>query len=219
MYMMRLRAVLTGCALGSVIAMSAGAAQAITWNLSSPTGNLGSTETYTSSGLSITAAGFQSNSFSSTITLWGKADGPGENGLGTNNDPTGDHELSGNDVIRFDFTSAKAGGASNFGFQMGSTTQGEAWTVYGSNSATSGYVSLLSGTDENSHSFSGANGLFNYYYFKVSSSGYHDNVLIANITATSAVPEPATWAMMLLGFVGLGFLAYRRKDELAQSAA
>ena len=31
----------------------------------------------------------------------------------------------------------------------------------------------------------------------------------------SAVPEPATWAMMLLGFAGIGFLAYRRKPKLA----
>jgi hypothetical protein len=28
-----------------------------------------------------------------------------------------------------------------------------------------------------------------------------------------AVPEPATWAMMLLGFFGVGFLAYRRKNQ------
>ena len=31
----------------------------------------------------------------------------------------------------------------------------------------------------------------------------------------SAVPEPATWAMMLLGFAGIGFLTYRRKSKLA----
>jgi hypothetical protein len=29
----------------------------------------------------------------------------------------------------------------------------------------------------------------------------------------SAVPEPSTWAMMILGFVGVGFMAYRRKDK------
>ena len=28
---------------------------------------------------------------------------------------------------------------------------------------------------------------------------------------TSAVPEPSTWAMMILGFCGLGFIAYRGK--------
>ncbi len=31
----------------------------------------------------------------------------------------------------------------------------------------------------------------------------------------SAVPEPSTWAMMLLGFVGVGFMAYRRSLALA----
>jgi Protein of unknown function (DUF642)/PEP-CTERM motif len=28
----------------------------------------------------------------------------------------------------------------------------------------------------------------------------------------SAVPEPSTWAMMILGFLGVGFMAYRRKS-------
>jgi PEP-CTERM motif len=34
----------------------------------------------------------------------------------------------------------------------------------------------------------------------------------------SAVPEPSTWTMMLLGFAGLGFMAYRRK-QIATLAA
>jgi hypothetical protein len=29
----------------------------------------------------------------------------------------------------------------------------------------------------------------------------------------SAVPEPSTWAMMILGFAGIGFMAYRRKQN------
>ena len=32
-----------------------------------------------------------------------------------------------------------------------------------------------------------------------------------NIGLTSAVPEPSTWAMMILGFAGIGFMAYRQK--------
>jgi hypothetical protein len=29
----------------------------------------------------------------------------------------------------------------------------------------------------------------------------------------SAIPEPSTWAMMILGFAGVGFMAYRRRNS------
>ena len=32
---------------------------------------------------------------------------------------------------------------------------------------------------------------------------------------TAAVPEPSTWAMMVLGFCGVGFMAYRRRSNRA----
>ena len=35
----------------------------------------------------------------------------------------------------------------------------------------------------------------------------------------SAVPEPSTWAMLLLGFAGIGFMAYRRRSASALMAA
>ena len=31
--------------------------------------------------------------------------------------------------------------------------------------------------------------------------------------AIAAVPEPSTWAMMILGFAGVGFMAYRRRSH------
>jgi hypothetical protein len=37
-------------------------------------------------------------------------------------------------------------------------------------------------------------------------------------SAVSAIPEVSTWAMMLLGFAGVGFLAYRRKNNVALAA-
>lgn len=33
------------------------------------------------------------------------------------------------------------------------------------------------------------------------------------IGVVEAIPEPSTWAMLILGFAGLGFLAYRRKQQ------
>jgi hypothetical protein len=39
------------------------------------------------------------------------------------------------------------------------------------------------------------------------------------VITTAAVPEPSTWAMMILGFAGLGFMAYRRTSKPALVAA
>lgn len=36
---------------------------------------------------------------------------------------------------------------------------------------------------------------------------------LSGVTAVTAVPEPTTWAMMILGFAGVGFLAYRRRSD------
>jgi hypothetical protein len=30
-----------------------------------------------------------------------------------------------------------------------------------------------------------------------------------------SIPETATWAMMVLGFAGIGFMAYRRRNQTA----
>jgi hypothetical protein len=35
----------------------------------------------------------------------------------------------------------------------------------------------------------------------------------STLTIASSVPEPSTWAMMTLGFFGVGFMAYRRKQN------
>jgi hypothetical protein len=45
------------------------------------------------------------------------------------------------------------------------------------------------------------------------------NVTFQILGTVSAVPEPSTWAMMILGFAGVGFMAYRRKSKPALMAA
>jgi light-regulated signal transduction histidine kinase (bacteriophytochrome) len=45
-----------------------------------------------------------------------------------------------------------------------------------------------------------------------------DDVRFGN-ASVSAVPEPSTWAMMILGFAGLGFMAYRREKNSRANGA
>lgn len=72
--------------------------------------------------------------------------------------------------------------------------------------------------------FGGAFGGSSYssVFVEIDALGNTANVFdlaILNGSIVATVPEPSTWAMMLLGFCGLGFMAYRRKDKLALSAA
>jgi hypothetical protein len=63
-------------------------------------------------------------------------------------------------------------------------------------------------------------------FFYLSGTHYVDIILenggdpmISVAFLASAVPEPSTWAMMILGFCGLGFMAYRRKSKPALMVA
>jgi hypothetical protein len=207
-----LRATLTAIAIGAGVVLGASGAQAATinWDLNTPAGVPSpnpNTQTFTAGGITITANGFINGNFSGppNLALFVKTSGGDETGLGSNVDSTGDHELNGTQWIQINFTAARAAGVTNFDFVMGSTTatQPEGWRVFGSNSATSLGSQIFSGNDEGvSHTFSGANDAFTFYNFQATAG----NVLLQEVSGvTAAVPEPATWAMMLLGFVGLGF--------------
>ena len=62
-------------------------------------------------------------------------------------------------------------------------------------------------------------GVIDAYNFGGLTGYYNDNpgsfTVQVDLTTTSAVPETSTWAMMILGFAGVGFMAYRRKSKPA----
>jgi hypothetical protein len=46
-----------------------------------------------------------------------------------------------------------------------------------------------------------------------------DGAIVAGVTlSTAAIPEASTWAMMVIGFAGLGFAAYRGRKTLSAIA-
>jgi hypothetical protein len=185
-----------------------------------PTGNLGSTETYTSGAMTIDAAGYSANGTPSD--LWGKNDATAdEKGLGMADDPQNDHEIfgPGSAFVELDVTQILAL-ASGMSFFMGSTTDGEQWSVYGSDAAGTLGTLLFSGNDQLTwHELTGW-GDWDYYQWTadgtIGSRVTAGNVLLGGVSITESVPEPGTWAMMLLGFGAAGFALRRRKrTELA----
>jgi len=51
------------------------------------------------------------------------------------------------------------------------------------------------------------------------SGGSAGDAYFRNLELTSGVPEPSTWAMMILGFAGVGYMAYRRRNQSDALAA
>jgi hypothetical protein len=43
--------------------------------------------------------------------------------------------------------------------------------------------------------------------------------IFASSDAVAAIPEPSTWAMLLIGFAGVGFVAYQRRRASSMSSA
>lgn len=73
--------------------------------------------------------------------------------------------------------------------------------------------STLFGNPNNLRSFSQAiNGEFN---LSTDPSDVTPKLVFDVSMNVSVVPEPSTWAMMILGFLGVGFMAYRKKSALS----
>jgi hypothetical protein len=213
---------MTGAALCTASAASA----AVNIDFGSQTGNLGPTAIYSSGGLTVTAAGF-SNAFVST-DLYGKNDAGDEKGVGLAADPSGEHEIyratSGLGAFVEVDVSALFGLVSSGQFFMGSTTggapSGEQWAVNGSNIAGCGWFcgsSRVTGFDEGAHDLFDF-GTYKYYDFYSLGTGGNaadGNVLLRGLVLPSPVPEPGTWAMMLLGFGAVSAAMRRNRKKLA----
>ena len=209
--------------LGLAALVTATASQAaVVFNFNSAPGNIGNSHTYTVSGLSITANGYTNFNFGANTgtagALFGKNGGGDENGLGLVSDPTGDDEIwyAGDGfntipAIIID-VSAILANVSGGQFEMGSTTAHEQWILGGYNG--SSWAGLLTGTTEGSFINLPGWGTYTKYGFisggtVVEEQRSSGNVLLTALSFTP-VPEPGTWAMMILGFAGMG-IALRRK--------
>jgi hypothetical protein len=208
-------------ALMAAATLSISSAQAVpvTWNVGvAPTSiNSASSWNFTQGTDTITLSGWTNANFTTGQALFTKNPGgsTAETGLGFTT--TSDHEIIGSKVIEINFSAEKAAGYSSFSFQMGSTTNGEKWALFASDTGLAGSFSkILEGSGQADNT---GIAVHNYYYVGVASDTAHpstDNVLLMSVdgvilSRVGVVPEPSTWAMIVLGFAGIGFLTYRRK--------
>jgi hypothetical protein len=160
------------CAL-LFVTLVAAAQAAVVWDLNPTDANApvgSSSHTYTSSGFSITAYGFDNHSGIGTAhDLFYKNEavigGATESGLGLTN--TSHNELQASlNFIQFDFTSALAAGMFNGQLSVGSIQTGESFAIFGSNTlGTLGtQVSGIFGSSSDDQFVAIPNfGQFNYY--------------------------------------------------------
>jgi hypothetical protein len=204
--------------------MASAASAAVNIDFGSQTGNLGPTATYATGGLTVTASGYLDGfNFSTAGDLYGK-NSAGDVGIGLAADPSGENEIYWNDpagpshlgpFVELD-VSALFGIVSNAQFFMSSTTNGEQWAVYGSNDVGCGWfcspASPLTGFDESTHDLFnfGTYKYYDFYSLGTFGNGAPGNVLISGLALTP-VPEPSSWAMMLVGFGLIGFTMRRRR--------
>jgi hypothetical protein len=198
----------------------------IVWDLSTPAGPVNSPHTYldTTGTYAIVASGFSTTNAAPTAGTWtpgavtvaqlfGKVDVPTETGLGLNT-PVGtpDFEIQMKTMIQLDLADLIAKGLTNPILSIGSLQAGEAFAVFGSNTAatTAGATGTLvdSGTGlPDSQSFALAGYPANRYDWITATSG--DVVILEGFTA-AAVPEPGALLVLGSGLVGV-LLARRRK--------
>lgn len=190
----------------------------LTWNFNSPTGALGTSQTYYSNpdNVAITAYGFTcSNADLSNCTtkdLYGKNDGVNENGLGLANG--GDNEIQTNQFVQLDLTNLFKLLPLGETFTIDSVQLGEGFAFYQSNTqgVAGTLLSTYVGTGPTQVSqpltLSAANGDF----ISVAAYGTGD-VAIHSLSATIGsvdAPEPATLALVGGALIGLASLRRRK---------
>jgi len=193
----------------------------ITFNTPANT-DLGTTYTFVLNGANIVATGYNHNG--SVTDLFAKSGG--ENGLGLNSDPSGDHEIwfkgESKDFVQLDVTDALNKGFANFMFEMDSTTLGEQWEV--SACATAGVLcsnaSSIIGSGEGAFIAVPSNLSLSSPYLDFISFGCKgggtacgdDNVLVSALSDTPGkVPEPDSIVLLSTVVLGLAGFAIRRK--------
>jgi hypothetical protein len=210
--------------LSTVLLATPASAGLVNWDLPGPQGNLGDTHNFLAAGIILRAAGFASIG-GPGAALFANDRGPGETGLGLADDPSHNDEISGRNFVQLDVSGPLASRVGQFKFSMESSTQGEQWSVFGATGNDgSGLTPLFTKfSDEATHTLPGGFKFYDFFYsgppIGECGRGCNANVLLGSFSGVQAIPEPSTWAMLILGFAGLAYASLRRRSKAPMVSA
>ena len=155
----------------------------------------------------------------------GSFEGPGETGIGESDTypspSNSDFEINPNTGLVLDNLTYNTIGFRSVSLTIESMQGGEGAYIYGSaNGVNYSFLGSLNGADGVTQSFN--TGAWNYLGvtgWNVDGNHPDADIAIAIEVVSTSVPEPSTWAMMMLGFAGLGFASYRKAKGPAVFAA
>ena len=107
------------------------------------------------------------------------------------------------------------------GFPLGVTSGSYTSPVFDltlASSYDSSFIKAHGGTTSSAFNFLLAGLQAGDAYFNIQTSVFPGGEISGFLHEVSAVPEPSTWAMMILGFVGIGALTYRRRKSAMLAA-
>jgi hypothetical protein len=183
-------------------------ATSIDFNFDNPSGPLGTSQTYTSGGVTITAYGFAGTPTGTPTDLYGKHAGGSENGLGLA-DYT-DFEISTDSFVQLDLTNlwALSPGTGLLDMSIGSVQEGESWQIFGSDIKGTLGTEIQHGTTDAPTDFTLKGTAEHYTYLGVEAGS--GNVLLSTLSVDpTPAPEPSSILLLGTGLLGIG--AFGRK--------
>ena len=118
----------------------------------------------------------------------------------------------------YDFTFTTVGGTYKTLMQMQTTVVGTgnpdnlAFTLYSGSPGTGSFVANSGGTSTAATLVTLTSGT---YYMQLDRTAVPKELITGGVTLLSAIPEPATWGMMLIGLGGLGAMMRTRRRASA----